>query len=246
MSTSRLIQSLFKVLLISTLIISPLLLLSQPKGKLLVRKTQDFELDGAGSHEAWNRTSWAEITAQRNPRQNTRTQAKVLYSDSGLYFLFDCQDSLLTASMTEDMAHLWEEDVVEVFLWTDKKHPIYFEYEISPLNYELPILVPNLGSRFRGWAPWDYEGDRMTRRQTSVQGGSKRTGASISSWRAEFFIPYELLIPLTKVPPTSGTKWRANMYRIDYDDPANPTWFTWQEIRTNFHDYKRFGTFIFE
>ena len=39
-------------------------------------------------------------------------------------------------------------DVFEVFLWTDEKQPIYFEYEISPLGYELPILVPNFGGKF--------------------------------------------------------------------------------------------------
>ena len=36
---------------------------------------------------------------------------------------------------------LWNEDVFEVFLWTDERYPVYFEYEISPLNHELPILA---------------------------------------------------------------------------------------------------------
>ncbi len=32
------------------------------------------------------------------------------------------------------------------------------------------------------------------------------------------FVPFELLKPLANVPPKSGTRWRANFYRMDYDD----------------------------
>ena len=51
----------------------------------------------------------------------------------------------------------------EVFLWPDERDPIYFEYEISPLGRELPILVPNLDGKFLGWRPWHYEGEPARR-----------------------------------------------------------------------------------
>jgi hypothetical protein len=60
--------------------------------------------------------------------------------------------------MQGDFLDLWNEDVVEAFFWTDESNPIYFEYELSPLNYELPILVPNNKGKFLGWLPWHYEG----------------------------------------------------------------------------------------
>ena len=46
---------------------------------------------------------------------------------------------------------LWNEDVFEVFLWTDERYPVYLEYEISPLNHELPILDPEFRRR-SSWA----------------------------------------------------------------------------------------------
>jgi hypothetical protein len=58
---------------------------------------------------------------------------------------------------------LYNEDVIEAFFWPDEKNPLYFEYELSPLNYELAILVPNNKGNFFGWRPWHYEGDRKTR-----------------------------------------------------------------------------------
>ena len=88
----------------------------------------------------------------------------------------DATDRKLTATMTEDFMHLWTEDVFEVFLWTDERYPVYLEYEISPLNRELPILIPNFGGQFLGWRPWDYEKDRATRKATSIIGGPKAVG----------------------------------------------------------------------
>ena len=67
----------------------------------------------------------------------------------------------------------------EVFLWTDERYSIYFEYEISPLNYELPLLVPNFGGEFLGWRPCHYEGKRKIRKATAVRGGPKKSGAVI-------------------------------------------------------------------
>lgn len=212
---------------------------------LPILPTQDFEINGQGDHAAWNQTEWVTLTLHHGPASDLATQAKVLYSDSGLYFLMQSEDETLTATLTEDFTNLFNEDVVEVFLWPDEQDPIYFEYELSPLNYELPILIPNLKESFYGWRPWHYEGERRTRHATSVQGGKKESMASISGWTAEFFIPYALLNPLGNVPPKAGTHWRANMYRIDYD-ASEPRYWQWQPTSGSFHEYQKFGTFVFQ
>jgi hypothetical protein len=105
-------------------------------------------------------------------------------------------------------------------------------------------MVPNDKGTFLGWLPWRYEADRKTQHKTSVTGGIMKSGGSISGWVAEFFIPYKLLAPMGNVPPVSGTRWRANMYRIDYD--ADELSFAWQRVTKSFHEYNNFGTFVFE
>ncbi len=159
----------------------------------------------------------------------------MLYSERGLYVLFFCDDDSITATLTDDFANLYNEDVVEVFFWPDESTPLYFEYELSPLNYELPILVPNFNGKFLGWLPWHYEGARKTKHDVVIEKGR--------SWTASFFIPYALLTPLKNVPPQKGTVWRCNFYRIDYDK-GNSEW-SWQLTRTTFHDIQRFGHVIF-
>ena len=56
---------------------------------------------------------------------------------------------------------------------------------------------------------------------------------------------YTLLHPLPNVPPGPGTRWRANFYRMDYDDGKHSRWH-WAPTEVNFHEYERFGVIMFE
>lgn len=211
-----------------------------------IHRVNDFAITGNGNNENWKTAEWLQIEQRRFTVEGDSlvTRLKALYSEKGLYFLFFCQDKKLTSTMNADFMDLWYEDVVEVFLWPDEKYPVYFEYEISPLNYELPILISNDEGDLVRWQPFHYDEDRQTIHATEVQGGEKQGGASVESWTAEFFIPYKLLRPLNNVPPQSGSTWRANFYRMDYDGERD-SW-SWQLTDKSFHDYKKFGTVLFE
>jgi len=213
--------------------------------RLHVKPTQDFEVTGDGSNVCWDQAEWVPLVKRGADGPPTETRIKALYSKTGLYFLMDAADEKLSATMAEDFLDLWNEDVFEVFLWPDERHPVYFEYEISPLGHELPILVPNLEGKFLGWRPWHYEGVRKTRIATAALGGPKESGASVKGWRAEVFIPYALLEPLRNVPPEAGARWRANFYRVDYDGKKGVAW-DWARVGPSFHEFKKFGTMIFD
>ena len=207
---------------------------------LKVIKVNDFEVKGDGASTEWNKTEWVTLT-KKDGGAEYKTQFKTVYSDKGIYCLFFCADTQITSTLKEDFADIYNEDVVEVFFWTDESSPIYFEYELSPTNYELPILVPNYNGNFFGWRPWHYEGERKTRHETKIVKDNK---GQVKAWTAEFFIPFALLKPLQNVQPKAGTRWRANFYRIDYDNGASH--WTWQPVQKNFHDYQHFGTIEFQ
>ena len=237
----RILLRLFVLCLILA-VNSSLIAAKSENDSVIIKKCQDFKITGDGQSDQWKTTGWINLYQPDPADPAYNTKVKVLYSKSGIYFLFNCGDKKLTSTMKADNLNLWEEDVVEVFLWTDENFPVYFEYELSPYNFELPIMVPNNKGTFLGWLPWHYEGERKTQHATNV---SRENGKDISAWEAEFFIPYKLLAPLSNVPPVSGTKWRANMYRIDYDKGSEVP-FAWQKTTGTFHEYKKFGTFIFE
>jgi len=218
--------------------------MSQTSDILKIFLCTDFEVTGHGTSAEWEKTAWIALPQRTEKAETYVTTAKVLYSPTGMYFLFDCQDRRLVSTMRADNLHLWEEDVVEVFLWPSEDFPVYFEYEISPYNFELPIMVPNDKGKFLGWLPWDYEGNRRVRHATSIKPAAEESQDQTSGWVAEFFIPFELLKPLPENPPVSGTVWRANLYRIDYDQGS--TAYSWKPTRVTFHDLEKFGTIIFE
>lgn len=217
---------------------------SDPRPQLSVTPTADFEVTGAGDHASWRQVGWTALRRRQPDGHPYDSRFKMRYSNTGLYLLMDGTDKTLTATMQEDFMELWTEDVFEVFFWTDERYPVYFEYEISPLNRELPILIPNFGGQFLGWRPWRYERDRLTRKATTTTGGPKQSHANISGWRAEFFIPYTLLRPLQNVPPRPGTRWRANFYRMDHDDGKRTQW-EWARVGASFHEYEKFGDVLF-
>jgi hypothetical protein len=219
--------------------------LAQPSaGKdalLSIKHTTDFEVTGNGTDPAWGSAEW--ITLPRIKGASAyATKVKLLYSDKGIYALYNCEDRKITSTLREDFTPLWKEDVIEIFFWTDESIPIYFEYELSPLNYELAILVPNLNGRAAGWTPWNYKGEKKTKHTANILTDEKQNPAA---WIGEFFIPYILLQPLQNVPPKKGTQWRVNMYRIDYDEKESSYW-AWQPVKTNFHEYKSYGSVLFD
>lgn len=239
------IRSLF---ILNTIMLFPVLVCCQSAGinfgEIAVKKSADFTITGDGSAKNWEMTSW-NVIPMRSGTGELTTKVKLLYSDKGIYFLFDCNDNKITAAMNADFLDLWKEDVVEVFLWTDENVPAYFEYEISPLNFELPILISNENGDLVRWMPFHYDPGRLTTHATTVREGEKKSNAPVSGWTAEFFIPYKLLRPLNNILPEAGTRWRANMYRVDYDDNIKTSW-AWQEITKSFHDYMKFGILVFE
>lgn len=215
------------------------------QAEVVVAKTKDFELSGDGSSNAWAAAEWFEIPQRKMLGSPYKSEAKLLYSKKGLYVLFRAEDSRLTASMTEDNSHLWKEDVFELFIWPDPDVPIYFEYELSPLNVELTILVPNIKGKHKGWLPWEYNGDRKTRHETSAIGGELASYAKVEGWIAEIFIPYALLKPLVISFPQAGDSWRINLYRNDHDSGERASW-EWAPVDDNYHDYLNFGHIRFE
>lgn len=207
---------------------------------IAVQRTSDFMLTGDGKETNWNHTGWIRLSRLGNAVEY-ETSFKIMYSDSGIYCLYRNEDRQIKASLSADFDNLYTEDVVEAFFWPDQAARLYFEYELSPLNYELPILVPNFHGDFLGWLPWHYKGIRRTRHAVQID---KDEAGSVTGWTAEFFIPFALLKPLQNVPPRKGSAWKANFYRIDYDH-GEVGW-AWRPVIGSFHQVEKYGTLVFK
>jgi hypothetical protein len=211
---------------------------------LEVPHTRPFEVTGRGDHPAWQKVEPIPLLP-RGGREvaSHRTWFKALWSAGGVYFLIDCADTQLNATLGDNQP-LWTEDVAEVFIWPDESTPIYYEYNISPLGSEVSMMVPHIGDHYRPYLPFNFDKSVLTRKAVSVRGGPQQSGAAITGWTAEFFISSRALRPLPFRRPDHGVSWRVNVYRIDYDQPHR-RFFSWHDVGASFHNHTAFPTLRF-
>ncbi|MES1224544.1 MAG: carbohydrate-binding family 9-like protein [Bacteroidota bacterium] len=212
---------------------------------LLVHRCNDFIITGKGDNAEWDKTKWTSLTKLNQPGKEYKTKFKILYSAKGIYVLFNSDDEKIGTEYKNDFENLFTADVVEVFFHPEPAQTTYFEYEVSPLEYELVLLILNTNGKFGSWMPWHYEDKKKVIKKVNIIGGEMKPGASIQSWSAELFFPFQLLSGLLNTPPVSGTRWNANFCRLDYDT-GNQVMFSWSPVRNSFHEFKKYYSLQFE
>ncbi|HVN03807.1 MAG TPA: c-type cytochrome, partial [Bryobacteraceae bacterium] len=168
-----------------------------------------------------------------------RSEVRAFWTDQHLFLLFRCPykelNLWLPAQGGGPRNKLWDRDVVEMFLgddWTNIRH--YREFEIAPTG---------------DWIDLAIDLDRQSYDQSWRSGWT--TAAHIDEaariWYAAARIP---LSAVSSTPVKPGTKWRANLYRIDGpgEDPVRH-FMCWQPTcvvnRDPNHVPESFGTIVF-
>jgi len=220
---------------------------------VIVKKTADFQVSGRGDNAAWSNTSWQIFSRVDSGGRNYKSRSKILYSEKGIYVLFEGEDERVTTKDYEDDDEIYEGDVFEFFLQTEKGKP-YFEYEINQRGRQLILTLSGTPHRNLAWSPWrhEYKKDPLIQKKVFIKVRDKKTnmdvtpGAMITSWTAEIFFPYELFSLLPGSMPRPQTVWRANFGRIDYDSGKMVQWSWSQKIKRDFHELDNFGSILFE
>ena len=100
-----------------------------PPGYSVAVTTAERALLLAGDEAAWApaaAVAWGPATYE--------TRFRALWNGDGLHLRFDATDPAPWHTMTKRDEHLWEEEVVEIFLDADRSGRDYYELEISPAN----------------------------------------------------------------------------------------------------------------
>src|SRR5438105_6488176 len=189
------------------------------------------------SHAA---STWIEKDCTHNiDYQKLKSEVRGFWTDSDLYLLFTCPYTKLNlwlpADNSKDRDKLWDRDVVEFFLgddWKDIKH--YREFEIAPTGDWIDLAIDlNNNSYDPKWqSGWKPEG---------------RIDEKNHVWYAAARVP---LKSVSADSVKAGTKWRANLYRIEGLGPdAQRHFMCWQPTcvvnRDPNHVPEHFGTLIF-
>ncbi|MBO7392904.1 MAG: carbohydrate-binding family 9-like protein [Abditibacteriota bacterium] len=170
------------------------------------------------------------------------TRAKIGYDDKYLYFVFYCEDEEIYANMTERDDHIFEEDVVEMFI---APHGLkdYFEINVSPINviFDSHIFYGKDAVE-KGDVSWDCAGIKTA---VKVEGKVNDPSVKDEYWSAEVAVPFESIGMET---PAKGSSIRGNVYRIDRR-PQPKEFQAWSPTMRDpaaFHVPKKFGKIIFD
>jgi hypothetical protein len=185
------------------------LLLQTDPGYKVVKTTTDIEELFSAGGSAWEKAD--PITWGPEPYP---TDFRALWDQEGLYVRFDVSDADPWHTMTEQDDHLWEEEVVEIFIDPSRTGTNYAEVEVNPGNVLCDVRMVAGEPNKQMDLSWNMNGlsSRVHIRQ-DAQG--KTTG-----WTAIAFLPWEgfrSLPPSATValPPRSGDRWRFNVFRIE-------------------------------
>ena len=200
-----------------------------------------LNVDGRLDEAAWGRVPavGAFVFNKDGAPGPYKTEAKVLYDDRFLYFSFACADENVWATMRRRDEHLWEEEVVEVFLQADPRQPSYIELEVNPLGTMLDIYLLDIRK------PLHYESWNSEKLKWAVQVDGTVDGAGGDrGWTCEMALPLEDVATAPHLPPRPGDRWRLNLYRVEARPaPAEMAWSP--TLRNDFHVPGRFGEIVF-
>lgn len=154
-------------------------------------------------------TAWAKAAEVAWGPEKYLTKFRALWSKDGIYLRFDSTDPQPWHTMTKRDEHLWDEEVVEIFLDPVGSGLNYAEVEVNPANVICDVRMVRPSPDKLSDLSWDHEG-----LESNV---AKRPGG----WIATVFLPWAGFRSLSPeaarvtMPPKPGTEWRFNLFRIE-------------------------------
>jgi hypothetical protein len=178
------------------------------------------------------------------------TRFRALWGDTGLYLRFDASDPSPWHTMTKRDEHLWDEEVVEIFLDPNGSGRDYYELELNPANVVCDLRMISPWPDKQGDIDWNLDGLETRVRLEKGPAGETR------GWTATAFLPWKGLasLPSTRsvaLPPKPGDAWRFNVFRIERPGgPASPekdgVFAAWSPPSVkSFHDAQAFRPLVF-
>ena len=187
----------------------------------VARAGAPIQVDGRLDEAAWQA---AETFAFFNSRDGSpapaelHTIAKALYDDEFIYFAFDSADTNAWSTRKVRDEHLWEEEVVEVFIQADPTHPSYIELEVNPLGTMIDIFLIDIRKPIP-YTTWNSAGLRWAAHVNGTVDGQPGD----KSWSCEMALPLVEVVTAPNIPPLPGDRWRRTCIAWSGGRPR-PVW----------------------
>lgn len=213
---------------------------------------------------AWQGAAWAHAQTlavdrfhERADPSYPKTQAKLLYDESGVHVFFRVEDRHVRSVVTEYQGPVSRDACVEFFMEPDVQRG-YLNVEINAggtllMKYHDPRLRPGAQQVPKGFSlvlvPWEQA--RHVRIHHSLPTVVEPEIAEPVTWYVQYHLPFDVLeSQFGPLRPVSGRQWRANFYKIS-SASSHPHRVTWAPIppdarAAGFHQPRFFAPIRFE
>lgn len=181
---------------------------------------EQVSIDGKAKEAIWQKIKPVSFTANDNEELKANSWFKASWDEEYLYFFFWMEDKDITGEMTKRDDHLWNEEVMEIFLDADCNPKTYYEFEWNPLNtlLDLYVLNPNCTREvIRQWWSWDCEGIQSA---VHIDGTLNNSSDIDKGWSLEVAIPFSEIQSAKNIPPKDGDSWRFDLTRREGTEKA--------------------------
>lgn len=207
----------------------------------------NINIDGVLDENAWKNSEKVALkfneTGEEVSDSSIMTWIRTCYDEQNIYIAFECNDPDIWTSFTKRDEHLWEDEVVEVFIDVDNVMDTYVEIEVSPANvlFDSYIVDPeNIDvsetSRF------DLLGIRTNVR---INGTLNERGDKDESWTVEIAVPFKDLSTENTLEVNTQTEIKINFFRSDENRGMKPASYAWSPTGGRFHKPSVFGKLKF-
>ncbi len=205
------------------------------------RTATPIKVDGKLDDAVWTKASrFSDLVLNLDGSQSSyKTEARALYDDQFLYVSFRCVDDNIWATYKKRDQHLWDEEVVEVFVQADPHQNSYIELEVNPLGTMLDIYLLAIRKplHYESWNSQNLKWGIQVLGTVDGKNGDKE-------WTCEIALPMEDIVTAPNLPPRPGDRWRLNLYRVE--KLPTPASLAWSPTRNDdFHLPGMFGEIVF-
>jgi hypothetical protein len=220
---------------------------------LIRRAIEKPQFNGNWDGPAWRNANIADIDKFHRAGSDHRpkTQAKLLYDDTGLYAIFRNEDRYVRCTRTENQTLTSKDSCVEVFLQPFENKG-YINFEMNCGGAILCYYITDASrSPMQLWKQAEKIPQSLLETIRIYHSMPKTTPVEIKepvTWTVEYFVPNRFFE--TYVGPLGDPRsrqWRGNFFKCA-DESSHPHWASWNAIgeELNFHQPKYFAPIRFE
>lgn len=203
-------------------------LLKIPLEYTALKTADEIKIDGKDDEKAWDKAPWTpaftDITTGEEINSKNEAKCKMLWDNDFLYVYAYFSEPDLWASITKHDASVFQDNAFEMFISPAGETYNYFEFQINALGTVWDLFLPrpyrNGGA---GLTSWDIKG---LQKAVHLDGTLNDPADKDKGWSMELAVPFSSVRMNGNRPPSSGTIWRMNFSRVQWQlDTLNGEYF---------------------